>query len=171
MTLENWTNGIQILSSLILAGFTIGLWKATNAQKNIAKKQHNTEIYKLKIEHLNSLIQNWLKYSKYFIEINDDIKYFAKDTTHAGQYRDFCDVIENIGALKITAQYIFNDFVASSEEELLKAIGEMHEVLKSSDYRSYLQHAYFKSQNKYNETMQLISDNISQSKKEVNNAK
>ncbi len=160
MSLENWTNGIQILSSTVLALFTIALWEATNAQKNIAKKQHDTEIYKLKIEHLNKLVLSWTRYNKYFIKTSDKVNVLSSGITHADQYREFFEIIEELESLQISAKYIYTNFIADKEKELIQIIKKAHELYKGAIDNTVLNDLYSKSEQKYTEIIECISEMI-----------
>lgn len=155
MTLENWTNGIQILSSLILAGFTIALWGATNAQKNIAKKQHDTEIYKLRLEYINKLATIWLICNSYILKDKALIKPFLAQRENSDRYRDYCTAIIELESWVITSQYIFTQEIKVVGENLLISIKNLHE--KMNNFDKDIQAEYLICENYYNEIISLIS--------------
>ena len=155
MTLENWTNGIQILSSLILAGFTIGLWHATHAQKNIAKKQHDTEIYKLRLEYINKLATIWFICNSYILKDKALIKPFLAQRENSDRYRDYCTAIIELKSWVITSQYIFTQEIKVVGENLLISIKNLHE--KMNNFYKDIQAEYSICENYYNEIISLIS--------------
>lgn len=158
--LEVATTIIQIISSIVIAGFTIALWYATNTQKNIAKQQYDTEIYKLRLDHLNKLVQAWVKYNSYFVIKDNEIDILFRDRTHADQYRDFYEVIEQIEALKKSAKYIYTETISQKEENLLSVIKEMHELFKSKLNKDDLRDKYNRSEDSYQEILNLLEKEI-----------
>lgn len=155
MTLENWTNGIQILSSLILAGFTIALWGATNDQKNIAQKQQDTEIYKLRLEHINKLATIWSMCNSYILKDKAFIRPFLAQREKSDRYRDYCTAIVELESWVITSKYIFTQEIKVAGENLLISIKNLHE--KMNNFDKDIQDEYLICENLYNEIISLIS--------------
>lgn len=160
MELNNATNIVQIISSTVLAVFTVALWFATNAQKNIAKKQYNTEIYKLRLEHLNKLVLSWTRYNKYFVKTDDKIRVLSSGITHADQYREFFEILEQLESLQISAKYIYSNSIADKEKELTQDIEKVHELYKGTIDNDILNELYSQSEQKYKDILEYIDNEI-----------
>lgn len=115
-----WSGIIQIISSIVIAIFTICLWWATKEHKNIAKQEKDLTLFKLRMEHYHKFIEIWTLYSSYFVEYQDYCDTCLNYKTVDDRTKDFQKINHELTTLNSETRFLFNEDIYNIENNLLK---------------------------------------------------
>ena len=126
ITIETMKPVMDILSALLAPTIAICTGCFMWQQKEIQKKQHNTEIFKLRVEHMKFLFDAWGEFNTYISSVSN---YRAQVISNNGNQElvittmrsVFADLYEH----NIVTPILYNKNLQEKEEQFIKSLNAM----------------------------------------------
>jgi hypothetical protein len=124
----------QYSNILLTAGLVIFAW----LQWRVVKAQHNTSLFKLRVEHIAVLLKKWQEIESMVYHIpRYESKIIAKNGNQNEIVDNFNEIIKQLTIHNIGTKALFNDNLSKEEKGF---ISSLHSIIPSPglDWTSYV---------------------------------